>query len=63
MVRPRSPDALVPLEVGFTPKAIKYLDALREKDGFGSSRPDIIRSFVWKEINRLIEMGRLKEIE
>jgi hypothetical protein len=63
MARPRNPEALVPIEVGLSPKAIKYLDILREKDGFGSSRPDIIRSFLWKEINRLIETNRLKEIE
>jgi hypothetical protein len=36
---------------------------LKEKDGFGSSRPEIIRNFVWKEIHRLIEVKRLPEIE
>ena len=46
-----------------TAKALKYLDMLKEKDGFGSSRPEIIRNFVWKEIHRLIEVKRLPEIE
>jgi len=63
MARPRNPEATVLVEVGFTPKAIKYLDLLKEKDGFGTSRADIIRNFVWKEINRLIEEQRLSEIE
>lgn len=63
MARPRSPDAFVPIEIGLEPKAIKYLDVLKEKGGFGSSRPEIVRSFVWKEIHRLIEVARLKEIE
>lgn len=49
--------------MGFSPKLIKYLDILKGKDGFGASRPEIIRALVWKEINRLIEAGRLKEIE
>lgn len=63
MGRPRNPDALIPLEVGFTPKTIKYIDALKEMEGFGNSRPEIVRNFVWKEINRLIEARRLKERE
>jgi hypothetical protein len=63
MARPRNPEATVLIEVGLTPKAIKYLDTLKEKDGFGSSRADIIRTFVWKEINRLIEVKRLDEIK
>jgi len=63
MARPRNPEPTVLLEVGFTPKAVKYLDLLKEKDGFGTSRADIIRSFVWKEINRLIEVKRLDQIE
>lgn len=63
MGRPRSADAFIPIEVGFTAKALQYLDTLKGKDGFGSSRPEIIRAFVWKEINRLIEANRLREID
>jgi hypothetical protein len=63
MARPKNPEATVVLEVGFTPKAIKYLDVLKEMDGFGTSRAEIIRAFVWKELNRLIEVERLQQIE
>jgi hypothetical protein len=63
MARPRNPDATVLVEVGLTPKAVRYLDTLKDKDGFGASRAEIIRNFIWKEINRLIEENRLKEIE
>ena len=63
MARPRNPEATVLLEVGFSPKTIKYLDILRDKEGFGATRPEIVRNFVWKEINRLLETNRLKEIE
>jgi hypothetical protein len=63
MARPRSTETSIPVEVGLSPKLLKYLDQLKGKEGFGSSRPDIIRTLIWKEINRLIEVGRLKEIE
>ena len=63
MARPKNTEATVYFEVGFSPKAVRYLDLLKGKDGFGSSRADITRSFVWKEINRLIEVKRLDEIE
>jgi hypothetical protein len=63
MARPRNPEATVLVEVGLSPKAIKYLDILKDKDGMGASRSEIIRGFVWKEINRLIEVKRLDEIE
>ena len=61
--RPRNPESSVPVEVSLTPKTIKYLDTLRGKEGFGYSRQEIIRNFIWIEINRLIEAGRLNEIE
>jgi hypothetical protein len=63
MARPRNTEISTPVEVGISPKLLKYLDQLRAKDGFGSSRPEIIRTLVWKEINHLIEVGRLKENE
>jgi hypothetical protein len=63
MARPRSTEPSVPIEVGLSPKLLKYIDELKEKEGFGNSRPDIIRNLIWKEINRLIEADRLKEIE
>lgn len=48
------------MEIQLSPKLIAYLDELKEMDGFGSSRPEVIRNFVWKEVNRLIETARLK---
>jgi metal-responsive CopG/Arc/MetJ family transcriptional regulator len=63
MARPRNSEASVVVEVTLPPKLVKYLDVLKEKGGFGASRPDAIRELVWKEVNRLIEVGRLKEIE
>lgn len=61
MARPRNPESSVIVEVSMTPKLVAYLDELREMDGFGTSRPEIIRNFVWKEVNRLIETDRLKQ--
>lgn len=63
MARPRNPEASVTIEIQVSPKLLAYLDRLKEAEGFGSSRPEIIRNFVWKEVNRLIEVGRLKPIE
>jgi hypothetical protein len=63
VARPRNQEATVLVEIGFSPKTIKYLDMLKDKEGFGSSRPEIVRNFVWKEINRLIEAARLPELE
>ena len=60
MARPRNPQASVKVEVLMTPKLGAYLDALKEMEGFGNSRPEIIRNFVWQEVNRLIEVGRLE---
>jgi hypothetical protein len=63
MARPRNSEASVVVEVTIPPKLVRYLDALKDKGGFGVSRPDVVREFVWKEVNRLIEVGRLEEIE
>jgi len=38
-----------------------YLEDLNRKRRFGTGKPEIIRGFVWKEVNRLIEVGMLKE--
>lgn len=63
MARPRNTEASTPVEVALSPKLLAYLDALKEAEGFGSSRAEIIRNFVWKEVNRLIEAGRIKPID
>jgi hypothetical protein len=50
---------LEPLEVGVEPKLLAYLLDLKKMQGFGNSRSSIARSFIWKEVNRLLETGRL----
>jgi len=62
MARPRNAEASITVEIQVSPKLISYLDALKEMEGFGSSRPDIVRNFVWKEVNRLVEVARLKPL-
>jgi hypothetical protein len=37
----------------------EYLEDLKVMRGFGSSKAEIMRNFTWKEVNRLIEVGRL----
>lgn len=50
------------LEVtGVEPKLLIYLEDLRKMEGFGNAKAAIARSFIWKEVNRLIEAGRLKQ--
>jgi hypothetical protein len=61
MGRPRNTELSTPLEVAMPQKLLDYLDSLHTKGGFGSSRADIVRNFTWKEVNRLIEVGRLNE--
>lgn len=61
MARPKSKEVGIPIEVSMPPKLLAYLDELRDMEGFGLSRSEIIRGFVWKEVNRLIEVNRLKQ--
>ncbi len=42
-------------------KLLAYLDDLIELGGFENSYAEIARSFVWKEVNRLLEVRRLKQ--
>lgn len=60
MGRPRNDHGKLTIEVAVTPKLVNYLDLLKKGEGFGNSRAEIVRNFVWKEVNRLIETGRLK---
>jgi hypothetical protein len=47
---------------GVEPKLLDYLQDLADKQGFGgSSKSAVARNFIWKEVNRLIEVGRLPE--
>lgn len=60
--RPSSQEPTTSFEVsGVESKLIDYLDALVAKQGFGNSRSAVARNFIWMEVNRLIEAGRLEE--
>lgn len=60
--RPKNTEQSAKLELtGVEPKLIQYLEALRLKQGFGRSHSEIARLFIWAEVNRLIENGRLEE--
>ena len=60
--RPRNNEPTGTLEVtGVEPKLLEYLEDLRKAQGFGNSMSAIARGFIWKEVNRLIESGRLKQ--
>ncbi|MGE0357138.1 MAG: hypothetical protein AB7P08_09505 [Burkholderiales bacterium] len=48
-------------DVTCEPKLIEYLEELIELQGFGNSKSAIARQFIWKEVNRLIEAGRLPQ--
>ena len=59
--RPRNDLETETLEVtGVEPKLVAYLEDLRKVQGFGNSLSAIARGFIWKEVNRLIEVGRLR---
>ncbi len=60
MGRPKNTHETMQVEFVASEKLIHYLDELQREDGFGSSRAEIARNFVWKEVNRLLETGRLK---
>jgi hypothetical protein len=60
--RPKNEEATTTLEVtGAEPKLLAYLDDLQKLQGFGNSKSAIARAFIWKEVNRLLETGRLKQ--
>lgn len=60
--RPKNTEKSASLLVsGVEPKLLKYLDELKTKQGFGKSHSEIARLFIWHEVNRLIEVGRLQE--
>jgi len=60
--RPKNEEATATLEVtGAEPKLLAYLDDLQKMQGFGNSISAIARGFIWKEVNRLLESGRLKQ--
>jgi hypothetical protein len=61
VARPKNPTARITVELQASPKLIAYLDALREMEGFGESRQEIVKNFVWAGINKLLLEKRLKQ--
>ncbi len=57
--RPKNLHKSVTVTITATPKLAQYLDDLIKEEGFGNSRAEIAKNFVWKEINRLISAGNL----
>ena len=58
--RPKGEKETRAVPVNATPKLLAYLDELVDMEGFGNSRAEVARNFVWKEVNALIAVGRLK---
>ena len=61
MGRPRNTKPSVIVEVSVPRKLVDYIDELKDMEGFGASRSEIVRNFVWQEVNRLIEVGMIKQ--
>jgi hypothetical protein len=61
MARPKNPTTKITVELQASAKLIAYLDALRKMEGFGESRQDIVKNFVWAGINKLLLEKRLKQ--
>ena len=57
--RPRNRHKTITVAITVTTKLVQYLDDLINEEGFGNSRAEIAKNFVWKEINRLISTGNL----
>jgi hypothetical protein len=48
------------VQIQASPRLVAYLDDLVAGEGHGHSRAEVARNFVWKEVNRLIEVGILE---
>jgi hypothetical protein len=61
MGRPKNEEDKITVELQLPAKLVGYLDELKEKQGFGETRQEIIKNFAWDRINQLILEKRLKE--
>lgn len=52
--RPKSAHPSKPVEIQASPKLRLYLDDLIREDGYGTSRPEVARTLVWRGIEELI---------
>lgn len=51
----------VRIEVWVTPKLAAYLDTLIEREGYGNSRPEVVRRLTWQVVNELRREKFLKD--
>ena len=60
---PRRPDARLTERVHFgaSCRMRALLDMVVEMEGFGETRAEVARRFVWEGLNRLVEAKRLPE--
>lgn len=49
------------IEVWVTSKLAAYLDALIELEGYGNSRPEVVRRLTWQVVNELRRDKFLKD--
>jgi hypothetical protein len=61
MARPRNEEDKITVELQLSVKLVGYLDELKDKQGFGETRQEILKNFAWESINKLILEKRLKE--
>jgi len=60
MARPKSKARKTTLELQLTPKLARYLDELVKEEGFGETRQEVIKKFVWDGVNSVLPRERLK---
>jgi hypothetical protein len=61
MGRPSNLHRKATIEIQASPKLIKYLNQLMDMEGFGETRPEIVKKFVWDGINQLLLEKRIKQ--
>jgi hypothetical protein len=61
MGRPASPHPKKTIEVQASPKLVAYLNDVLKMEGYGDSRPEIVKRFVWDGINKLLAEKLLKK--
>jgi hypothetical protein len=61
MGRPQNLHKKATIEIQASPKLVAYLDQLMQMEGFGETRPEIVKKFVWDGINQLLLDKRVKQ--
>jgi hypothetical protein len=61
MGRPRDPQPKRTIEVQASPKLLSYLEQIRRMEGFGETRQEVVKRFVWDGINKLLAEKRLRQ--